>query len=571
MKGNFENTALLTRFMLRRERIVSSLWILILAGIVVALVPGMFFALPAEERFTIVEALLMPAMISMIGPAYAAQLETYGALYTNFMMLFTALTVGIMNIFLVIRLTRADEEKGRYEVLRSLPTGRLSNLGGALITALIVNIALSLVVGLGMFGFGVSLEDTGMCFNGSMLWGATLGVTGLVFAALAALFSQLTASARTAMGYSFLALGLSYMLRAPGDMNPDMEILALISPLGLPLRTEAYIGNYWWPIWVMLAITIVISLVAFRLNFIRDIDQGIIPAKPGPAYGSVLMRSPHGLAFKLLKTSLIVWIASMFLLGASYGTVLGGLDEFVATNEMYQQLILGPFAIEFLEGLTVEETVVAMRSAVAAAGFSVPQLFSAMINLIMGMFVTVPAVLFVLKAKSEETDMRTELVLATPVCRKGYLAGYVVIAFVMTVLIQLASALGMYAAAVGTLENISDFPLSFALQSALVYVPAIWVKVSVAILLVGLLPKATGIVWAYFAYSFLFIFFGQGFGIFPDWIVYLSPFAFVTQMPLGPGESINFISIVLKLVITACLTVAGFYFYSKRDINAITH
>jgi len=571
MKGNFENTALLTRFMLRRERIVSSLWILILAGIVIALVPGMYFALPAEERFTIVEALLMPAMISMIGPAYAAQLETYGALYTNFMMLFTALTVGIMNIFLVMRLTRADEEKGRYEVLRSLPTGRLSNLGAALITAVIVNIALSLVVGLGMFGFGVSLGDTGMGFNGSMLWGATLGITGLVFAALTALFSQLTASARTAMGYSFLALGLSYMLRAPGDMNPDMEILALISPLGLPLRTEAYIGNYWWPIWVMLGIAIVVSIAAFRLNFIRDIDQGIIPAKPGPAYGSALMRSPHGLAFKLLKTSLIVWLVSMFALGASYGTVLGGLDEFVATNEMYQQLILGPFAIEFLDGLTVEETVSAMRAAVAAAGFSVPQLFSAMINLIMGMFVTVPAVLFVLKARNEETDMRTELVLATPVCRKSYLAGYVVIAFVMTVLIQLASALGMYAAALGTLENISDFPLSFALQSALVYVPAIWVKVSVAILLVGLLPKATGLVWAYFAYSFLFIFFGQGFGIFPDWVVYLSPFGFVTQLPLGPGETINFIGIALKLVVTASLTVAGFYFYSKRDINAIAH
>jgi ABC-2 type transport system permease protein len=566
MKGNFDNSLKLTKFMLKRELIASGAWILILSSCVLALVPGMYFALPPEERFTIMEALSMPTMISMIGPAIG-EFGTYGALYTNFMMAFTALTVGIMNIFLIVRLTRADEEKGRYEVLRSLPVGRLSNINAALITAVIVNIALTLVIGLGMYGFGTALDDTGMCFNGSMLWGATLGVTGLIFAAITALFCQLTASARTAMGFSFLALGVFYMLRAPGDMNPDMEILALISPLGLPLRTAAYADNYWWPIWVMLGIAAAVSVLAFHLNSIRDIDQGIIPARRGRAYGSFLMNSPYGLAFKLLKTSLIVWIVILFFLGWSYGTVLGGLDEFIATNEMYQQLILGPFAIEFLEGLTAEETVEAMRAAVAAAGFTIPQLFSSMINLIMGLFITVPAVLFLLKAKGEETDTRAELILAAPVCRSKYLTGYVVIAYVMAVLIQLASAFGMYSAASGTLEDINDFTLSFALQSSLLYVPAIWVKIGVAVLLVGLLPKATGVIWAYFGYSFLFIFLGQGFGIFPEWMSYLSPYAFVTQLPLSPGESVDFIALTFSVVIAAVLTAAGFIFYGKRDTN----
>jgi len=530
----------------------------------------MYHALPAEERFTILEALSMPAMVSMIGPAFG-EYGTYGALYTNFMMLFTALTVGLMNIFLVVRLTRTDEEKGRLEVLRSLPVGRLTNLGAALITAAIVNVLLMLFVALGMYGFGIALEDTGMCFNGSMLWGATLAVTGLVFAAFTALFSQLSASSRTAMGYSFLALGIFFMLRAPGDMNPDMEILALISPMGLPLRTAAYAGNYWWPILIMLAIALVVSAIAFHFTSIRDIDQGMVPAKPGRAHGSFLVSSPQGLAFKLLKTSIIVWLISMFVLGASYGTVLGELDEFIATNEMYQQLILGPFAIEFLEGLTTEETVNAMRAAVSGAGFSIPQLFSAMINLIMGMFVTVPAVLFALKAKREEADIRAELVLATPAKRSSYLAGFVAIAFGMAVLIQLASALGMYAAAAGVLYDIGDFPLGFALQAALVYVPAIWVKVGVAVLLIGLWPKATGIIWAYFAYSFMVLFFGQGFGIFPEWVAYLSPFAFVTQLPLAYGESLNIVAMGVKVVVAAAFTLAGFYFYGRRDINAVTH
>jgi ABC-2 type transport system permease protein len=223
----------------------------------------------------------------------------------------------------------------------------------------------------------------------------------------------------------------------------------------------------------MLAITVVVSIIAFRLNYIRDIEQGIIPAKPGRAFGSFLMKTPQGLAVKIFRTTMIVWVATLFALGASYGTVLGGLDEFIATNEMYQQLILGPFAIQFLEGLTTEETVEAMRAAVAAAGFTIPQLFSSMINMIMGIFATVPAVLFVLKAKSEENDIRSELILAAPVKRNRYLAGFVIIAFIMAVVIQLSSGLGMYLAAAATLENAGDFTLAFSLQAALIYVPAV--------------------------------------------------------------------------------------------------
>jgi len=557
--------------MLRRERISSLAWILILGGIVIALVPGMFVALPPDARSAIVDSLSLPAMISMIGPDYATRLETYGALFTNFMLLFTALTVGIMNIFLVVRLTRADEEKGRLEVLRSLPVGRMSNLSAALISVVVVNIALGLVVGLGMYGFGAALEDTGMCFNGSMLFGATLAVTGLVFAALTALICQLTASARTAMGYSFMAMGVFFMLRAPGDMNTEMEILALISPLGLPLRTMAYIDNNWWPIWIMIGIFVVISALAFYFTSIRDIDQGMIPAKPGRANGSHLMSSPQGLAVKLLRVSIIVWLASIFIVGVSYGAVLGGLDEFIATSEVYQQLMLGPFGITIPEDLPVDEAVAILRETVAFAGFTVPQLFSAMINLIMGIFASVPAMLFVLKVKSEETEMRSELVLATATCRKKYLAGFVSLAFLMALMIQLVSALGMYVAAAGALYDISDFPLSFAIQNALIYVSAIWVMIGLAVFLIGILPKATAIVWGFLAYTFLLLFFGQGFGIFPEWLTYISPYAFVTQLPLGPGESVNFVAIGIKLVVAICLTVAGFHFYGKRDINAITH
>jgi len=566
-RENFANTGILSRFMLRRERINTLLWILLLGGAVVLFVPVLFFALPPEERFAIVDVLSMPAMVSIIGPAFAQANMTFGALYTNFMMLFAALTAALMNIFLVIRLTRADEEKGRYEVLRSLPVGRLSNLAAAMVVAVVVNAGLALFVGAGMALFGTALYDTGMCVQGSLLWGATLGATGLVFAAFTALFAQLTASARTALGYGFMALGVLFLLRAPGDMDASMEILALISPMGLLLRTEAFISNAWWPIVIMLATTAAATAIAFKLTAIRDIDQGMIPAKPGRAEGN--MKTAAGLTFKLTRTGMMVWVISLLILGATYGAILGTLDEFIASNDMYQQLILGPFGITIPDYLPLEEAVIYLREAVAVFGFTLPQLFSAMINLIMGMFAIVPAVLLVLKARSEENDGRTELILAASVCRRKYLAAYVCLAFIMAILVQTATALGMFGAGVAAMGSADEFPLTFALQVALVYVPAIWVKVGAATLLVGFMPKAAGFIWGYFAYTFVFLFFGQGFEIFPTWMASLSPFAFVQQLPLAPGEAFNVIPLAIKTGLALLLSAIGLWAYGQRDINAI--
>jgi len=563
MRDNFARSFLLTKFMLRRERITSTVWIILLALVVVGLVPGMQGTLDADSLEGLIPVLDNPVMVSMMGPAYAADYGTFGAMYTNMMMLFTALTVGLMNIFLIVRHTRTDEEKGRYEVLRSLPLGRLSNLASAMITATIVNLILFVVIGFGMFLLG----DESMGLTGSLLWGASLAATGLVFAALAALFSQMSSNSRGALSYSFAALAIIYLLRAPGDMNSDLEILSLISPLGLVLRTQAYMGNYWWPIIIMLLSAVAITIVALRINLTRDIDQGIIPARPGRATGSALMRSPYGFTFKLLRTSLIVWVAGMFLLGASYAAVLDDIDNFVAQNELYQQLILGPAGVELAQDLGLEETLATMQAAVAAAGFTIAELFASMVNSIMGMVASVPLIMFILKARAEEKDVRTEFLLSASLGRMKYLAGFALIAFVSAVLIQLALAFGLYLVGSSMLPDYNQLSLAFLLEANLVFVPALWVMTSIALLLVGLLPKASGIIWGYFGFSFLVVFIGR-MGIFPDWVSYLTPMGFIPQLPM---EETNLATLGALTAVAVVLSALGFFFYNRRDINAITN
>jgi len=569
MRSNFENTLLLTKFMLRRERMIALAWIVIFLIVVVGLVPGMGAAVYSEAQAELASMMEMPAMVAMVGPAIALEHEGFGPLYTNLMFLFSVLTIGIMNIFLIVRHTRADEEQGRYEVLRSLPIGRLSPLSAAFLTAIVVNTALALMLGLGMFAAGAAMNDGSMGFAGAMIWGLGHGIVGLTFAAFTALFCQLSSNSRGATSYSFIALILFYFVRASGDMNPDMEVLSLISPLGLVLRAQPYAGDYWWPLLVMLAIAGVVAAVAYRLSAVRDIDQGIIPARPGRAEASPLLRSATGLTFRLTRMALILTLIGVFALGASYATILGNVDEFVAQNEFYRNLLLTPAGIDFetAEGMTTEEIVAAMNMVIGHAGYNLTQLFASMVNNIMVLLTLAAPLLFALRAKAEEKAIRTELILAASVSRTKYLAGFAAISFIASLLMQVVLAVGLHSIAQTVIPNPDDLTLGFMFESAIVYVPAMWVMTAIAILLVGVLPKATGLIWGYYGYTFLVVFIGR-MGIFPSWIAYTTPMGFVPQLPM---DEVNILVLIMLTVVAAALTAAGFFFYNRRDVNAVTH
>jgi len=533
--GNFDNTIRLAFFILRRERVTTAIWIGLIAIIVAGLAGPMGNVIEPAARVALGATMENPAMIAMMGPVYGIENYTLGALYSNTMLLFSAMTVAVMNIFLVVRHTRIDEELGRYEVLRSLPVGRMANLGAIMIFVVDANILVSVLVGLGLFLFG----DYSMTFGGSMLFGAAMGATGLVFAAITALFAQLMPTSRATTSYAFLAMGIFYIMRAAGDINA--EVLSLISPLGLMMRTQVYVGNYVWPLLILLTVAGIITAIAFKLNSLRDIDQGFIPQRPGRPEAKKGLLSPFGLSRRLLLGSVITWIIIMFALGASYGSILGDIDDFVANNEFYQ-VLLGE-----------------------SDDFSFTVLFAAMQNAMMAVIALVPLIMIVLRARSEEKEGRTEAVLTATVKRKTYLASFVCVAFATSVLMQLANTIGLYLAAIAVLPDPSELPLGMLLQANLVYLPALWAVIGLATFLLGVLPKATSAIWAYFSLVALMVFIGRMPDMLPAWVGHLSPFYYIPEMPV---EDMSWPGIIGLSITAICLTAAGFVFYGRRDMRS---
>lgn len=528
----FANNLSLCRFILRRDRIRILIWMIGLLFLTVGfgnIVPGMY---PSDaERLVMAETMKSPAMVSMIGPVYDEGGYTVGALYGNFMLLWTVAIAGIMNIFHIIRHTRQDEERGRIEVIRSLPVGRLSNLSASLSTAVLINVVIAAAIGIGLALLGIESMD----INGSLLFGAAVGITGILFAVVTAVFCQLSSSPRTANGLSFAFLGIMFLIRAAGDIKS--EALACISPLGLILRIKVYVENLWWPVVIMLLLCIAFSALAFYLCGKRDMGEGLIPARPGKKNASGLLNSAEGLAWRLLRTSFITWTITVLFLGVAYGSIMGDLESFISTNEIFQQI----FTSSGTETMTEQ--------------------FIGFLMVIMAVLNTIPCLSFILKARSQERGGYAENVLSRSISRGNQMMSYFLISVIASVLMPVMTAVGFWSSSYAVMEN--PIKLSVYLKAIIVYVPAVWLLIGVAMALIAYLPRYASFSWALLGYSFFIVYFGSVMDL-PDWMKKLSPYAYIPKIPL---EELKLVNIVILVIISTVLAVLGFAGYRSRDMK----
>lgn len=532
MSKLFTNTGILMRFIFRRDRIRIPIWVISIVSFSVligAMLPELY---PSDaERQIMAETMKNPAIIAMLGPGYGLDNYTYGAMMAHFMLAFTAIAVAIMSILLTTRHTREDEEDGRIEIIRSLPVGPLSSLTATFLISTLTYIVLSFAVGFGLYYLGLQSMD----LKGSLLYGASLGSIGIFFVSITGLFAQLTTSARSTIGYSFAFLIIAYIMRGIGDV--ENEILSLISPLGLILRTEVYVTNYWWPVLITIVVSIILFGLALYLNSIRDLEAGFIPNKPGSSKASKLLSSALGLSLRLQRTAIIAWIIGMFVLGISYGSVLGDLEAFISSSEIIQRMIP------------------------ESQGFNLSERFVAILMTVLSIIGTVPTLMFILKLRSEEKSGRTEHLHARPVSRNKIIGSYTVISFIAAPIIQLMSIFGLWFAGLFVMDD--AIPLETFIKAGTVHLPAIWIMLGLAVFLIGFIPKLTGLIWLYLGYSFFTVYLGDMLQL-PSWMGNLTPFGHIPQIPI---EEANVLKMAALLLIAVGSTIAGFIGYNKRDIQ----
>lgn len=514
-------TGILLRFALRRDRVMIPVWVAVNALMVLSM-PNTLKALydtTAERASLAHQVATNGSYRALIGPVFDTSIGGMTAWRSG---VYAGALAAVTSLLVVIRHTRDEEESGVQELVASGAVGRRASLTAALLAAAVADAVLALLITAGLAAQGAA---------GALAFGLGLGAVGLFFATTAAIAAQLTESARLARGIASAALGAAFVLRAAGDSASDdgSSPLTWLSPLGWLENLRAFAGERWWVLLLFAAAVAVQAAVAYELAGRRDVGMSFFPTRPGPARGG--LSSAGSLAWRLQRGSVLGWSAGFFLAGVVYGGLTEGAADLVGDNKNAREVF------QRMGG----------QSAFTHA------FLAAMIGML-GLIASLYVVSSVLRLHAEETSGRAEPVLACSVSRVRWAAGHLTIAFTGSALIMLLAGLGF---AVGYGKEVPAILAACVLQLA-----AVWVIGGVAVLLVGVLPRAATASWGVAVAVLLIGWVGPALKA-PQLVLDLSPFG---HLPKLPGAPMHWPPVLLLLALATALVTAGLAGLRHRDV-----
>jgi ABC-2 type transport system permease protein len=527
-------TGALVRLILRRDRVLMPIWILVMSLLPLGLASGTASLYPTDAaRQGYIDDLGSSSLLIMF---YGRTPEpSLGSLI--FWRSATGMVVmALIGLLTVIRHTRVEEEAGRRELVESAVVGRYANLFAALIATSGACLLVGVLVALGMMS-----QDTPAA--GAFAMGLTWAAAGIVFAAVGAVTAQLSAGAGPARGIGIMVLAAAFVLRAVGDVAAErgggLSWLSWAPPLGWIYQVQAYDANRWWVFVLIAALVAALVSGAFALSAHRDIGAGLLQPRLGPAEAAPSLRTPLALAWRLHKGTLYAWTVGF----AIYGLVIGSIAKTAADLFSDNQQLL-----EILERMGGKSRL----SDVFIAG----QLGLAAI------IISGYAISAALRMRSEEASLRSEPVLATRVSRLQWASSHLFFALLGP---AVAMAVGGLFAGFAHGANTGDMgrEVPRVLAGALVQLPAVWLLAALTVAAFGLLPRLAATVgWVALSACLLL---GQVGALLRlnQWLLDISPF---THIPRVPGGSVPATPLLTLTVLAAILIVVGLSGFRQRDI-----
>lgn len=524
--NDFAGTGTLMRLFGRRDRVLFPFWTMVPAFLCLA-VAATFLPMGEKLHQVLTEFNHDILISALLGPILSLDLQ--GAIvWRGFSQL--TLALGIGSFWSVIRHTRADEESGRSDLIRSYVVGRCADLSAALVLTVIGDLASGALIALVISLLGAPPA-------GSVLFGATVCLTGCFFAGIGALGAQMSESSGGARALGFVAIGLGMALAILNNFAGGDTVLRWLTPMAWQRLTAPFAGNHFIILLYCLAAALVPALLAFLLSFRRDLTAGVLPDHPGRAEASPLFSRPIALAWKLQKRSLGGWLVGTVLYMAVFAALAPGLSR---SGRMSG----------WLSGI------------VGSSDINLSEAFIGISLYLLAIFIAVYAISAALRLKSEEKAGRVELLVDKPLAKADWMASHLTIAFGGSALLLLiVGAVGglIFGQMTGDLSH--AFPRVMAMS--LSKVPPIWLFTSIAVLLYGLFPKLTGLAWLFwFGSSLLELAWEEKL---VSWsAMRLSPYSYahytieITRLPLLP--------LIGLVLLAGLLTVLGMAGFRRRDV-----
>ena len=471
---------------------------------------------------------------AIVGPAH--QLQTVPGYTAWKCLMFLNLLGAAWGILTATRLTRGEEDAGRWELLLAGGTTRRWAAAQAAAGIGVGLAVLWLLTAAATAGVGRFIQ-VGIAGRPALFFGLAAVCGAVMFAAVGLLAGQLASTRRQAATYSAAFLGLAFALRMVADSGLGLTWLRWASPLGWIEELQPLTGSRLLALVPILGWTAAFGGAAALLARNRDVGAGLIGTRQTPRPRYRLLSSPMGLAVRLGMGPAVSWAAGIgamaFIVGLVAKQAGRALTDSSSVERALAKMSVGGSGAATYLG--VGFLIVAIMAAAAAAG-------------------QISAI------RAEEAQGRVDNLLVRPVSRARWLVGRLLVAGIAQV------GFGLVAGLLGWLGCATEHAgLGFGttLVSGLnSVIPAVCLLGAGAAFL-GALPRlATALTYGLLAWSLLI---GEVGGIIGSnhWVLDTS---FFHQIPPAPAAPVEWQPAVALAVLATVLAVIGTQALGRRDL-----
>ena len=501
----------------------------------------------ADERASVIRLVIMsPAILMLRGTPQGTEPDAF-----QFFLLFgfLGLMIGLMNTFLAVRHTRADEESGRAELVGSTPAGHIAPLLATALEGVILSVAVGVLMGGVAWLYGADA-------SGALLYGGAISAVGIAYLGVGLVCAQLMRTSRGANGLASTIVILGYAFRAMGDatgtVQPDglsMEAgwWSWLSPIGWGQAVAPYTHQLVWPLLLCVGLGVVLFAVSAWLQSSRDLDSSIIPERAGRLHARRTLSGQVALVWRTLRNPVIGWVVG----GALFGLILGSVGQTVV------ELVNTPDGAEASQA--IGQTLSSLAGPDAEGGLI--DLFTTGLFGLVAVLAAVGGVQAIMRARQDEAGGTAEIVLAAPVSRFRWFFAYLLIGAVTVAAVLGFAVLGAFLGLIGSPD--ASERRSIVAEAGLAQLPAGLVIVAVAALLFAVVPRLSiGLGWAVVGLAVVLGQFGGLFG-FPEWLRDVSPFS---HTPIVTADEVDWAAAWVMVGVAVVVAVAATALVRRRDL-----
>jgi ABC-2 type transport system permease protein len=438
---------------------------------------------------------------------------------------------GVWLLLAAIRITRGEEDAGRWDLLLSGRARSIDVLLRCVATVAGSAVAISASIGVAMVAAGTDVEGAAVYSLGVLGVTATFGAVGLAA-------GQVMPSRPAAVGLAVGVLGAALLLRMLSDGIAALAFAAWLTPFGLIGQSAPYSQNRLLPLVVLAVFATIATAIALAAARGRDIGGGWVPVRSHRPAHSRLLGSPALFAVRCALRPTLGWAAGIGAYFLIIGAMIASILEFFEGSPRFGELAAGA----------------GFGNLGTASGFAAA-LFG-LLAIPTGLY----AVTRLASAVGDERANRTTMLLATPLSRQRLLAAVAMVAAVGVLTLHVVAALGMWAGAALTGAPLG---LGDALAGAMNTAPIAWLALGAAALAFGWVPPAVTAVGALpVVGGFLLNVIADSIGA-PQWVSASSPFVHVAAAPAVPP---NWPATAVILAVGVILLGAGVIGYARRDV-----